>query len=183
MERVKWADQRKIAAFVRGLYGLDSVQAISQQVVQGIDTLIGCNSAWVVHNDRRTTSQSVWAENVGPNLPRLASTAWALRHEHPGIRYHHVHRGRAVAIADLVPLYQWKKTRIYYEVFSKLGMQEQLGASFPFAFPDLAGVIRNRSRRTFTQRYRTVLNILRFHISEACKTAKMHAASSGKELV
>jgi hypothetical protein len=39
MERVKWADQRKIAAFVRGLYGLDSVQAISQQVVQGMDTL------------------------------------------------------------------------------------------------------------------------------------------------
>jgi DNA-binding CsgD family transcriptional regulator len=183
METLKWSDQRKIAEFVRGLYGLNSVQVIAQQVVQGMDALIGCNSPWVVHTDRRIESLNVWAENVGADLFRLASTAWALRHEHPGIRYHHIHRGRAVAIADLVPLRQWKKAGIYNEVFSKLGMQEQLAASFPFAFPDMAGVILNRTRRTFTQRDRIVLDILRFHISEACKTAKMHAAIPSPELV
>src|SRR5258708_39349166 len=90
--------------------------------------------------------------------------------------------GRAVAIADLLPLYQWKRTTLYSEVFSKLGMQEQLGASFPYALPNLCGVVVNRSRRAFTKRDRTVLNILRFHISEACKTAKMHTAINLPEL-
>jgi DNA-binding CsgD family transcriptional regulator len=61
-------------------------------------------------------------------------------------------------------------------------MQEQLGASFPFAFPDLCGVVVHRTRRTFTERDRSVLNILRFHISEACRTVKMHPAIPSLEL-
>jgi hypothetical protein len=108
MERVKWADQRKIAAFARGLYGLDSVQAISQRVVQGMDALIGGNSAWVLY-ESKTTPPHLVAEDVGSEWQKLLPTALALRHEHPGIRYHHVHRGQAVAISDLLPLYHWKK--------------------------------------------------------------------------
>jgi hypothetical protein len=131
MEILKWADHRKIAAFVRGLYGLDSVQAISQQVIQGMDALIGCNSAWVVHNDRHTVSQNVWAENVGPNLPRLASTAWASRHEHPGIKHLRLYATRTVTISDLLPFSQWKKTALFNKVYSQLGMQEQLARGFP----------------------------------------------------
>ena len=181
METIKWADQRKIAAFVRDLYGLDSVQAISQQVVQRMNDLIGGNSAWILYESKTNPTHLV-AENVGPEWQKFLPTALALRHEHPGIRYSHVHRGQAVAIADLLPLYQWKKTGLYNEVFSKLGMHEQLGASFPYALPNLCGVVVNRSRRTFTQRDRTVLNILRFHISEACKTAKMQVAILSPEL-
>ena len=182
METLKWADHRRIAELVRELYGLNSVKAISQRLIQRIGDLIGGNSACVLF-ESKTVAPHVVAENVGREYQKLFPTALALRHEHPGIRYHHVHRGRAVAIADLLPLYQWKRTGLYNEVFSKLGMQEQLGASFPYALPNLCGIVVNRSRRTFTQRDRTVLNILRFHISEACKTAKMHAAIPSPELV
>jgi hypothetical protein len=132
------------------MYGLNSIKAISERVLQRIDALIGSNSASVAWYDSKTFAPKMLVENVGPEYQKLLPTAWALRHEHPGIRYHYVHRGRAVAIADLVPLYQWKKTGLYNEVFSKLGMQEQLGASFPFAFPDLCGVVVHRTRRTFT---------------------------------
>ena len=110
---------------------------------------------------------------------KLLPTAWALRHEHPGIS----HRGRAVALADLLPLNQWKKTGLYNEVFLKLGMQEQLGASFPVFRPGLGGVIVNRTRRTFTQRDRLVLDILRFHISEACRAAKMYASTPSHQVM
>lgn len=147
MERVKWADQRKIAAFVRGLYGLNSVQAISQQVVQGMDALIGGNSSWVLY-EGKTNPPHLVAENVGPEWQKLLPAALALRHEHPGIRYHQAHRGQAVAIADLLPLDQWKRTGLYSEVFSKLGMHEQLGASLPYTLPNLCGVVINRTRRT-----------------------------------
>jgi DNA-binding CsgD family transcriptional regulator len=176
MDRLSWSDHRKIAAFARGLYGLGSVQAIAQRVVQGMDALIGCSSALVVHNDRRLTSYDLWAENLGPSLYKLAPTYWALRHEHPGIKHLRAYATRAVALSDLLPFYQWRKTAIYNEVFSKLEMHEQLAATFPFAQPDLAGVILSRSRCTFTQRDRTVLNLVRFHISEACRTATLPEA-------
>jgi DNA-binding CsgD family transcriptional regulator len=180
MEMLKLADQRKIAVFVRGLYGLDSVQAISEQVVQGMDALIGGNSAWVLFEGSMLVPH-LFVHNIGQEFQKLLPTALALRHEHPGIKYHRVHRGRAVAIADLVPLYQWKKTALFNEVFSKLGMHEQLGASLPHALPSLCGVIVNRTRRTFTQRDRLVLDSLRFHISEACRTAKMRSAIPSPE--
>jgi hypothetical protein len=58
------------------------------------------------------------------------------------------------------------------EFFVELGMQEQLGASFPFAFPDLMGVVISRTRRTFTQRDRLFLDVVRSHASEAFRTAQ-----------
>ena len=58
------------------------------------------------------------------------------------------------------------------EFFVESGMQEQLGASFPFAFPDLMGVVISRTRRTFTQRDRLLLVIVRSHASEAFRTAQ-----------
>ena len=119
MERITWADQRKIAEFVRHLYGLNSVKAISERILQRIDTLIGSNSASVAWYDSKTFAPKMLVENVGPEYQTLLPVAWALRHEHPGIRYHHVHRGRAVAIADLVPIYQWKKTGLYNEVTAR----------------------------------------------------------------
>jgi hypothetical protein len=44
METLKWSDQRNIAEFARELYGLNSIKAISEHVVQRLDTLIGGNS-------------------------------------------------------------------------------------------------------------------------------------------
>ncbi|MBV9490393.1 MAG: helix-turn-helix transcriptional regulator [Verrucomicrobia bacterium] len=177
MSRLSCSDHRRIAAFARALYGLSSVRAIAQQVVHGIDALIGCNSALVVHNDRRVTSYDLWAENLGPDLHKLLPTYWALRHEHPGIKHLRAYATRAVALSDLLPVYEWRQTASYHEVYSKLGMHEQLAATFPFAQPDLAGVILNRSRRTFTSRDRWALNLLRFHISEACRTARLVEAN------
>jgi hypothetical protein len=51
MESLRSSDHRKIAEFVRELYGLDSVKLISVRIVQRIDSLLGGNSALVVLND------------------------------------------------------------------------------------------------------------------------------------
>jgi DNA-binding CsgD family transcriptional regulator len=69
---------------------------------------------------------------------------------------------------------KWKKTAVFNEFYSKLGMQERLSVSLPFARPDSVGVVAHRSHRSFTERDCTVLNLVQFHISEACRTAKMH---------
>jgi DNA-binding CsgD family transcriptional regulator len=182
MERVKWSDQRRIAAFVRELYCLGNIKAISERVVETLSHLIDGNSSIVVNNDSKLKGAQILAENVGPDYQKLLPAIWALRHEHPGIKHLRVYATQTVTLSDLLPYYQWKKTALFNEIYSHVGMQEQLAGAFPFACPDLAGVLINRSRCTFTQRDRTVLNILRFHISEACKTARMHAAISTPEL-
>jgi DNA-binding CsgD family transcriptional regulator len=183
METLKWSDQRQIAEFARDLYDLNSVKAISERVLQRIDTLIGGNSAIVVLNERKMDAPCILAENVGPEYQKLVPVIWALRHEHPGFKYHRAYAVRAVTLSDLLPLHQWRKTELFNQAYSKLGMHEQIVGVLSFARPNLAGVIVNRSRRTFTERDRSVLNILRFHISEACRSAKMHAAIPSSPLL
>src|SRR4029077_19542781 len=79
METIKWTDQRKIAEFVRDLYGLNSVKAISERVVQ-IDTLIGGNSAIVIFNKSKADEPSIESESVGSEYHKFLLAAWAVRH-------------------------------------------------------------------------------------------------------
>jgi hypothetical protein len=80
METIKWADQRRIAEVVRDLYGLNSVKAISERVLQRMDTLIGSNSASVAWCDSRTFTPKLLVEKRGTRISetgahRLGATA------------------------------------------------------------------------------------------------------------
>jgi hypothetical protein len=79
METIKWTDQRKIAEFVRDLYGLNSVEPVSERVVQ-IDTLIGGNSAIVIFNKSKADAPPIVVESVGSEYQKFLLAAWAVRH-------------------------------------------------------------------------------------------------------
>jgi hypothetical protein len=70
METLKWSDQRNIAEFARDLYGQNSIKAISERVVQRLDTLIGGNSTVVVLNPRKADAPHVLAENIGARVSK-----------------------------------------------------------------------------------------------------------------
>jgi DNA-binding CsgD family transcriptional regulator len=173
MESISNADQRKISVFVRELYSLGSVNVILERVVQSLNTLIAVNSIFVPAFDPRTKIMSVLADDIGPELHKLWPTLVTLRHENPAITHHLSHAAApAFTMGDLLPRSQWKKTAIFNEFYSKLGMQERLSVSLPFARPNTVALVAHRIRRSFNERDRTVLNLVQFHISEACRTAK-----------
>jgi hypothetical protein len=136
MEKLTWTNHRKISNFARELYSLGSITAISQQIVNRLDTLVGGNSVLIAKMDTKAApsrlptdsvsrqfSYKVLADSVGQELHKLDPVMSALRHVHPGIKYHLAHPNRpAVAIADLLPLSRWKGAALFNEVFSKLGM-------------------------------------------------------------
>jgi DNA-binding CsgD family transcriptional regulator len=174
MDKLTWTDQRKISSLARELYCLSSIEAISAHLVRKLHTLIEGNSVLVALENIKTGVPSVLADNLGPDLQKLGPVMSALHHEHPGIRYHRSHPSRrAVAISDLLPLHQWRKTALFNEVCSQLGTQEQLGAGSPITRSEYLVAVVNRTHRTFTDRDRSVLNILRLHIAEACRAARM----------
>jgi hypothetical protein len=87
-------------------------------------------------------------------------------------------RGTSSHYFGFAPPRQVEKDGVVQSSVFEARQQEQIVGVLPHARPDLAGVIVNRSRCTFTERDRLMLNILRFHISEACRTAKMIAPPS-----
>jgi len=173
MQKITSADQRKLSNFVRGLYGLDSVQGIFERLAEGLGNLIGAESVFVARADPKRNMVSLLADNIGPELRKLWPTLIALRHENPAIGYHMSHpEGPALMIEDLLPMSQWKRTAVYNEFYSRLEMQERLSLSLTVSRPDITGVVAHRKRASFTERDRSMLNLLRFHVSEACNTAK-----------
>ncbi len=177
MQKITSADQRKLSIFVRELYGLDSVQRILERVVQGLGNLIGSDSVFVPVADPERKMLTLLADNVGPELHKLWPILVALRHENPAITYHMSHpEGPALMIRELLPMSRWTRTAIFNEFYSKLAMRERLSLSLSFSRPDIVGVVAHRSTRSFTERDRSVLNLLRFHVSRACATAKARVA-------
>lgn len=172
MEALKSKDQRKIVACVRELYSLGSLEKIAERAVGALHALIDGNSALVCRIDAQSGAITTLADTVGPELIRYNEPASALKHEHPGFR-HLCDRpsGGATALADVISLQKWKRTGIYNEVCSKVGMHEQLGAQVPFGQPDYFDLVVNRSRRSFTARDHQVMDILRHHVAEAFRTA------------
>jgi DNA-binding CsgD family transcriptional regulator len=173
MGKITSADQRKLSNFVRELYALDSAQRISERVAQGLGTLIGAESVFVARADPKRNMVSLLADNIGPELQKLWPTLVALRHENPAISYHMSNpEGPALMIEDLLPMSQWKRTAVYNEFYSRLEMRERLSISLSLFRLDITGIVAHRKRAPFTERDRAVLDFLRFHVSEACSTAK-----------
>ena len=173
MQKITSADQRKLSNFVRGFYGLDSVQGIFERLAEGLGSLIGAESVFVARADPKRNMVSLLADNIGPELRRQWPALVALRHENPAIGYHMSHpEGPALMIEDLLPMSQWKKTAVFNEFYSRLEMQERLSLSLTLSRRDITGVVAHRKRTPFTERDRSMLNLLRFHLSEACSTAK-----------
>jgi DNA-binding CsgD family transcriptional regulator len=173
MQKITSADQRKLSAFVRELYGSDSAETILERVTEGLGNLIGAESVFVARADPRKNTVGLLADNIGPELRRLWPTLVALRHENPAMTYHTSHpEGPALMIEDLLPMSQWKETAVYNEFYSRLEMRERLSLSLTLSRPDITGVVAHRKRVPFTERDRSMLNLLRFHVSEACSTAK-----------
>jgi len=174
MQKITSADQRKLSRFVRDLYGLDSLQLILERVAQGLGMLIGADSVFVAKADPKRNRVALLAENVGPELYKLWPTLVALRHENPAISHHMSHPdGPALMIEDLLPMSEWKKTVVFNEFYSPLGMRERLSLSLWFSRPDITGIVAHRSHGTFTEHDRSVLNLLRFHVSQTCSNAKV----------
>jgi DNA-binding CsgD family transcriptional regulator len=173
MQKITSADQRKLSIFVKELYGLDSVQRILERMVHGLGDLIGSESVFVAKADPKRNMVSLLADNIGPELRKHWPTLVALRHENPAINYHMSRpEAPALMIKDLFPMSQWRRTTVFNEFYSRLGMQERLSLSLSFSRPDVTGVVAHRSRGSFTERDRSVLNLLRLHVSQACNAAR-----------
>jgi DNA-binding CsgD family transcriptional regulator len=173
MQKITSADQRKLSNFVRGFYDLDSVQGIFERLAEGLGSVIGAETVFVARADPKRNMVALLADSIGPELRKLWPTLVALRHENPAIGYHMSHpEGPALMIEDLLPMSHWKRTAVYNEFYSRLEMQERLSLSLSLSRPDITGVVAHRKRAPFTERDRSMLNLLRFHVSEACNAAK-----------
>lgn len=166
-------DLRLVEEFLRGLYRLRGVEPLVEYVLTELPRLVG-------------STQTSW-NHVVPCLAQAQVTAWPeqARHEvyqaalarhldeHPLIRhFFETADPSAFKISDFVSQRGLHNTALYDELYRPLRYEDQFAINLQPPGPQLTIVVAARDQRTFTERDRAVLNLLRPHIAQAWRQAR-----------
>lgn len=166
-------DYRSVLSFVEGLHGCRSPAALGCYVVRQVPTLIdACQATWNVIVPARGTADVVaWPAPADPP----ATTQVFARHmlEHPCIA-HYLHTGvpQARKISDFLSAPTFERSAIYGALYQPLGYADQLATFLAPPGPQIVGLALGRPRRSFTERDRAVLDLLRSHLLYAHRTTQ-----------
>lgn len=112
------------------------------------------------------------------DFPSPAGSAEALAElagEHPLIRHTaETGDGSARRISDVWTTEQWHESRIYREVYGPMGVEHQLSIALPMPQPIVVGIALSRATVDFSDRDRTVLELLRPHLAQSWRHARDH---------
>jgi DNA-binding CsgD family transcriptional regulator len=129
--------------------------------------------------------------------PELEHRLIELSNEHPLIHHYTITGdGSAKRISDFWTQAEFHASRIYKALYQPLGVEYQISLALPAPRPIVVAIVANRSERDFSERDRSVLNLLRPHLCQAwynardqhhlrslLSVASAAAAESGTELV
>jgi DNA-binding CsgD family transcriptional regulator len=173
MATLSGRDFEQVERFLRGLYTFRRVGPLVEYVLTELPNLVG-------------STQTSW-NHVVPCLNHAHVTAWPAQanhevyqaalarhaHEHPLIRrLEQTGDPRAFKISDFVSQREFHDTALYAELYRPLRYEDQFAMNLGPAAPQLVSVVVARDRRTFTERDRRVLNLIRPHLAQAYRNTQ-----------
>jgi DNA-binding CsgD family transcriptional regulator len=94
--------------------------------------------------------------------------------DHPVIRHHRESGdGAARAISDFLTEAEFHATGIYKEVYALMGAEDQLSFILPSPPTVIVGIAMNRAERSFTDRDKEIIELVRPHLSQAFRDAQL----------
>jgi DNA-binding CsgD family transcriptional regulator len=178
MERLSPSDLDRVLRFVREISAVDRPSEFPSRVLNGLRRLIPCDMigyneinrargrTWMVLDPASLDSAGVEGQRA---FQRLAG-------QHPVLQYHaRTGDGRALKISDFMSRDEFQRLDLYAESFRLIGAEDQLAVALPSPAPLVIGLALNRSRRSFSERDRRVLNLLRPHLAYAHRNAELRS--------
>jgi DNA-binding CsgD family transcriptional regulator len=161
-------DVEQVEAFLRGLYRVRRLEPLIGYVLTRLPALVG-------------TTQASW-NHVVPALRQAQVVSWPVeaRHEvyeaalarhaahHPLVlRFAATRDPRAFKISDVWSRAEFHATALYDELYRPLGYEDQFAMSLGRSTAQMVSVVVARDRRTFTERDRALLDLVRPHLAQA----------------
>jgi len=176
VERLSPSDLDRVLRFVGEIAGVEKTSEFPVRVLEGLRRLIPCDL--VGYNEINPSRGQALMVLDPPTLDRSGlegQTAFQrLAEQHPVLRYHaRTGDGRALMISDFLSRDEFHRLDLYAESFRFIGAEDQLAVALPSPPSLVIGLAFNRSRRSFSERDRQVLNLVRPHLAQAHRNAEL----------
>lgn len=178
MERIKSRDVEVVLKFLQDIYAVRSYEVFCQHLVDAVPRLIpSCSTIFLPQSlflGRRNTAEYIRHDFFMNSMISHSVDYWKsffdrAFSEHPVVRvFSRTTEKRAMKISDVMTNRQWKKTAYYNDGLRPLGYLDQVGISL--AAPTqlaICGTLSLQSDGNYTERDKTLLDILRPHLRQA----------------
>jgi DNA-binding CsgD family transcriptional regulator len=158
-------DLRWAVELSHGWHGARSIEELAMVATDGLCALIGCDVAgW---NELDRTGSRYYAYPSGYLTDDVVSALPGYLDENPIVSYiERTARATTLKFSDFLTAREYRRTRMYAEYYRARGVADQLSCPVAAGWPIIA-LAFNRSRRTFGERERTLLELVRPHLAVA----------------
>ncbi|MDE3113029.1 MAG: helix-turn-helix transcriptional regulator [Chloroflexota bacterium] len=172
MTRLRRADLISALALVGEWSRTRSTRELESLAISGLGRLVQCDA--VGWNQIDVTGRAVRVVTDPPEYVVGAAMEALSRliQQNPIVIYYATHSdGAPVALSDFLDARAYERLELYADVYRTLHVADQL--AFAVRTGDLVtGVAFNRARRSFTDRDRAVLDLVRPHLAQAYENAR-----------
>ncbi len=178
MERLSPSDLDRALRFVGEIADVERLSEFPVRVLEGLKRLIPCDL--IGYNEINPSLGQALMVLDPPSLDRSGLEGQRafqrLAEQHPVLRFHaRTGNGRALKISDFLSRDEFHRLDLYAESFRLIGAEDQLAVALPSPPPLVIGLAFNRSRRSFSERDRRVLDLVRPHLAQARRNAEFRS--------
>src|ERR1700736_6754640 len=148
-----------------------------RRAMAGIGRLIA--SDIITYNEIDTRRQRAFfvQEPTESINARQTYTFERLAHQHPLIsHYARTRESQPRKISDFLSLTEFRRLDLYQEFFRAVGINYQMAVTIPSSNGLVIGIALNRARRDFSERDRSVLDLVRPHLVQAYRNIAERSA-------
>jgi DNA-binding CsgD family transcriptional regulator len=173
VERLAQREIEALLSYLREIYVSSDLGGFANRVVSTLPRILPSES--VSYTEIDIQSRKIGDEVSDPPASDYASEAKVFDryvHEHPLIdHYQRTGKGQAAKISDFLTRSQWRKRALYNEFYKEVrGIEHQMSIAIPTSALTV-GVSLGRSGRDFSERDRSLLDLLRPHLAQAHRNA------------
>lgn len=172
MLRLSTADQSAVLEGLRELYAQTELEKLRELMLKLATRLVA--NEWASYNEiGRLDNRSILnfrcpdSVEIQTRVPGLL----ACIHEHPGVKFGVCGTFETRAISDFLPQREFERTTMFNDYYRYVGVRYQIFFSFDGGRGTRRTIALNRKHRDFSERDRTVLDVVAPHFSQAYENA------------
>lgn len=171
MTQLTARDLHAALALVDEAHSFADLESFRTGILPGLETLVPCDL--VGYNEVPGGEEALVITYPDPPLDVAGEALGRLAHQHPLIAVQANGDDRTYKISDFLSRREFHSLELYDELYRLLDAEDQIAFGLPG--PMVIGIAMNRGRRSFSERDRALLDLIRPHLSRAHARARERA--------